>query len=112
MFNFLSNFRVDEWFKLLILLGAILIIISLFITPMVFTSFELFILGSALFTIGLGEWRNHVWSSFQTPQTLFYPSSVARSRKRFNTKIGTLLDIIGVTLFIYFAYRVYPMFID
>ncbi|MCX5791858.1 MAG: hypothetical protein NTY45_06505 [Elusimicrobia bacterium] len=57
MNNFLSNFALDRWYKILIWLGLFLLVIAFLGFAKWFTNADTGILGFSLLFIGLGEWK-------------------------------------------------------
>ena len=57
--NPLSNLKLDKWYKVMIVGGFFLIIISLFIEVKGITNIQLLLIAGGFFFIGIGEWINH-----------------------------------------------------
>lgn len=57
MNNFLSNFALDRWFKILIWLGLFLLVIAFLGFAKLFSNADTGMLGFSLLLIGLGEWK-------------------------------------------------------
>ena len=94
--NPVRNLKIDEWYKALIPLGSALMIISLIFTIEEFSRKELFVLGSGLVLIGLGEWKNERFSTDFVTQSAFNPFIHVTQKFRGNDKLGVPLEIIGI----------------
>ena len=94
--NLFASLKLDFWYKALIPFGGILALISIFYSPSIFTQKELFVLGSGLFLLGLGEWKNQGWINWEQTASAFTPYVRGSTPKRMHTKLGNLLDVIAI----------------
>jgi len=74
--SFLKNLKIDIWYKVFVYIGAILIILALFSPVYGLTNKQVFLLGIALFLVGIGEWKNHKIATEIKPPNV-YTGSVA-----------------------------------
>ncbi len=94
--NFLSGLKVDVWYKVLIVVGAALAILATVYPTQVMTNKELFIFGCGLFSIGVGEWKNHKWRGWFRDASAFHGASFIQAEVRKPDPVGNLLLIVGI----------------
>lgn len=87
--NFLSNLKIDYWYKILPVIGCFLIIISLTVDVKVFDNITVFLLGLGVICVGIGEWINHPL------QTAVGHNCIITSYNRLNKLSGNVWDFIG-----------------
>ena len=57
--DLLKNLKLDNYYMVLVYLGAISLILSLFVPTQWLSNKDLGLIASGFFFIGLGEWKNH-----------------------------------------------------
>ena len=57
MNNFLSNFAIDRWYKILVWVGAFLLAVAFLFPVKWLTNADAGLLGLSFLLIGLGEWK-------------------------------------------------------
>jgi len=88
--NPLGKLKLDIWYKVLITIGAIILLFA------VFTSNNVaMLLGSGLFLIGIGEWKNHKVVSEHVPESAFNVEQWIHVTVRKPDALGILFDILG-----------------
>lgn len=103
MSEFLKNLKIDRWYKVLIYLGSLLFIFSLFIDIKWLTNKEIGLLGLAFLLIGLGEWENEkVAIEFKPPNAYTGPAGILQYPIRKPDMLGWCLLIIGFVFLVLF----------
>ena len=88
--NPLSKLALDSWYKVLIPIGAIVIIYSLWVQDK-----EWFLFGLGFFLIGIGEWKNNKYIFMEQPATAFQSGWRGNVPRRIPDKAGNFLLILG-----------------
>lgn len=89
--NFLKNFAIDYWYKMLIVVSFAFMVIALTLKIYAIPNAALFLLAFGGFLIGMGEWVNH---PYQERINLDYSFKVTGHPRR--PKLGGIaLDIFG-----------------
>lgn len=105
MNNPLSKLVLDYWYKVLMVVGIVVFILSgtglLKAFPTVPTS--LIFLG--IFWVGLGEWVNHPLKTSLQPRNISFPGGVLTGHPRNPKIIGVTFDFIGGALIIFGGYK-------
>lgn len=100
--DFLKSFKIDAWYKVLVYLGALGFIISLFVDVKSITNQELMMLSLGLFFLGIGIWKNEKWVSFIKPPNAYTgPAALIQHTVRKPDFVGVSFEIIGVLLFLF-----------
>jgi hypothetical protein len=94
--NPVKNLKLDEWYKTLIPIGAVILILSIVFPVEGFSRKELLMLGGGLVLIGIGEWKNERFSTQFVDQTMFNPFMKITSKFRGNDRVGVLLEVLGI----------------
>ncbi len=89
--NPLSKLKLDQWYMVLIPIGAIILIFSIIVSNK-----EWFLFGIGFMLIGMGEWKNWKWVHEEQTQTAYSPYIVRNIPVRKPDALGTLFDILGV----------------
>ena len=101
----LKSLALDQWYKLLVWIGGLATLGSLFIPVKVLSNSSVLPLFAGLFFIGLGEWASHRKAPYErdTPH-----GSTVRGweMQRFNNLPGNLMSILGIMLVIYGVYSI------
>ena len=99
--DFLKGLAIDRWYKVFVYLGALALIVSLFIEVKGITNFELQMLSLGFFFIGIGEWKNEkteVWN--KPPNAYTGPAAIIEIPVRRPDFWGVFFDVIGVIFFL------------
>lgn len=93
--NLFKTLNLDAWYKVLVYLGGIGFILSLYIPiPIVgVTNKQVILISLGMFFLGLGEWKNHKYLSWWETPTVF-----AQTKIRKPDVIGISFDILGLSL--------------
>ncbi|TOE56360.1 hypothetical protein CGJ40_23265 [Vibrio parahaemolyticus] len=87
----LSTLKLDQYYKVILVVSAFALFLSLK-CPLMVSNDVVSTISVGFLLIGIGEWINHPAETTITPQ---YRITV---RNRTNTKIGTVLDLIGLAV--------------
>ncbi len=87
----LSKLKLDQYYKVILAVAAFTLFLSLKF-PLMVSNDLVSTISVGFLLIGIGEWINHPAETTVTSQ---YRITV---RNRVNTKLGTVLDFIGVVV--------------
>ncbi|MDD5639151.1 MAG: hypothetical protein PHO28_04600 [Candidatus Pacebacteria bacterium] len=105
--EFLKNLNINKWYKVLIYLGLLLFMFSLFIDIKWLTNKEIGLLGLAFLFIGLGEWKNEkVAIEFKQPNAYTGPACILQYPIRKPDVLGWCLLIVGFVFLVLFLREV------
>ena len=94
--NLLQSLALDAWFKVVMYLGLILIVIALTADVRGLTSGEALLFGVGLFLIGIGEWKNQKTDAwFKEPNVYTGPGGLMQTKIRAPDRFGVFLDVLG-----------------
>ena len=93
--NPLSTLKIDYWYKILPVIGAITLILGLTVDIKGVSNIFVQLISIGVIFIGIGEWINH---PLQTKLTMGLKIT---SRNRINTLAGNAWNLIGIGLVIY-----------
>jgi len=100
MTNPLSKLKLDYWYKALVALSAVLLLMSLTVDLKGIENSiaQLLCLGSLF--IGIGEWINHPLQTAIMPPNAYYAPGGAKitSYSRKPCLLGSLFDVLGFTI--------------
>ncbi len=97
--NLFKNFAIDSWYKAVLYIGAVLLVVSFFVDVRGISNGQLQLLAAGAFLIGLGEWKNHkVASWFKPPFVYTGPPALMSTKIRQPDAFGILLDVAGAIL--------------
>lgn len=106
--DFLKGFLIDAWYKAIMYIGGTVFVLSLFVEVKGIGNLNAQILSGGCFLIGLGEWKNHKVASWMKPPNAYTGgAALLRATVWKPDIIGILLDLVGVGLIGYFAWRVF-----
>lgn len=95
-FDFLKDLKLDDYYKVLIVIGAVVFFGSLVIELKGINNQQGLLLGGALISIGLGEWRNHRTEYKYKPPNAYSGGTMYFEVKYwFPSLIGIILDGLG-----------------
>ena len=99
----LEKLSLDAWYKVLILIGFTLFVISLLFEIHGITNKQLLLLSGGLFLIGLGEWKNHkIITGIKPPNAYTGPAAIISQTKWLPDVIGVIMDLIGILMLVLF----------
>jgi len=90
--NPLNKLALDVWYKVLIPIGAIILIFSL----VWLRDKEWFLFGFGLLLVGIGEWKNNKFIFMEQSPTAYQSGWRGNVPKRIPDKVGNLLLIFGI----------------
>jgi len=94
-----KNLKLDSWYKALIYIGGVLLVLSLFLDVKGITNNQLQLLAGGSFLIGIGEWKNRkVLAWIEPPNAYTGPAGLMQTKIRQPDLLGIIFDIIGVVL--------------
>jgi hypothetical protein len=97
--DFLKNLVLDTWYKALVYVGGLILLLSLFIEVKGIANQQLQLLSTGIFFFGLGEWKNHKKESFIKPPNVYTgPTALISYTVWKPDLLGILFDLIGITL--------------
>lgn len=92
-----KGLALDRWYKVLVLVGGSLLLVSFFKETKGITNVQLQLLSAGVLLIGLGEWKNHKVASVIKPPNFYTgPAALISWPVREADLIGVLLDLAGV----------------
>lgn len=105
--DFLKSFAIDTWYKAVMYLGGVVLVVSFFVDVRGLTNHQLQLLSAGAFLIGLGEWKNHKESSWFKPPNAYTggPALVTETVRR-PDPIGVVFVITGVTMIAFGIWRI------
>jgi len=89
--NPLNKLKLDIWFKVLIPIGAIILLLASYMSDK-----ELMLLGFGLLLIGMGEWKNHRLHSKHIDASAYNAEQWIHATIRKPNALGILLDVLGI----------------
>jgi hypothetical protein len=101
--DLLKSLALDKWYKILIYLGGLIILGSLFLPIHGISSKSALFLGLSLFLIGNGIWKTEKHYTGILPPNAYYGGSalkVTKENHEFDL-IGAILIIIGIISLIF-----------
>jgi len=93
--NPLSSLKIDYWYKIFPVIGAVTLILSLTVEMKGISNIFVQLLSVGVIFFGVGEWINHPL------QTKLIGLGKITSYNRINTRAGNLWDVIGIGIIIY-----------
>ena len=95
----LSSLKLDVWYKALVYIGGVALLLSLFIDVKGITNTQLQLIASGLFLVGLGEWKNtKTKTRIKPPNVYTGPALLMQSNVWKPDLIGLLFDVAGLVL--------------
>ncbi|MDA2912445.1 hypothetical protein MYX77_00535 [Acidobacteriia bacterium AH_259_A11_L15] len=97
--DFLKSFAIDTWYKAVMYLGGVVLVISFFAEAKGLTNDQLQLLSGGVFLVGLGEWKNHKEVSWIKPPNVYTggPALMSATVRKADL-VGVVLDLAGVVL--------------
>lgn len=95
----LKSLAIDTWYKALLALGGVVLVISFFWDAKGITNQQLQLLAGGTFLIGLGEWKNHKTLAWlKEANYLTGGPGILSTKIRKADIVGILLEIAGGAL--------------
>lgn len=106
--DLLKDLKLDHWYKVVLILGATVLVASFFIEVKGITNSQLQLLAGGMFLIGLGEWQNHGDHTEIWPPNIYTGGSALQvtTHVRKPTLFGLFLDIVGAILLAVFVWKI------
>jgi hypothetical protein len=93
----LSSLALNTWYKVVMYLGLILFAVGLSAELRGLTNGEALLLGTGLFLIGLGEWKNHKTVAWIKPPNVYTgPAALVQTKARQPDAFGIILEGAGI----------------
>ena len=101
MADFFKSLKIDAWYIVLVYLGGLLLLFSVFVPAQWVTNKQMILVSSGMLLIGLGEWKNHKWyGQIKPPNAYTGPAAFIQTEIRQANLVGIILVVIGVILII------------
>ena len=92
----LKSLALDRWYKVLVLLGGSLLVVSLFKETKGISNAQLQMLSLGTLLVGLGEWKNHKVASYIKPPNFYTgPTALVSYPVWSPDLVGVVLDLAG-----------------
>lgn len=102
--DLLKNLALDRWYKLLIFVGIILLIVSLTIEVKALNNESVLYLSLGFLFIGVGEWKNEkIEVELKSPNAYTGSGAIFQHPVRKPDLIGNILLLVGVIFIILFV---------
>jgi hypothetical protein len=99
--DFFKGLLLDTWYKALVYVGGISLVLSFFIDSKGISNTDLQLIAGGFFLIGLGEWKNHKQDSWIKPPNAYTgPTAMITKTVWRPDFIGILLDLAGAVLLV------------
>jgi hypothetical protein len=97
--SFFKGLALDTWYKALIYIGGLTLLLSLFYSVKGITNSQLQLISSGTFLIGVGEWKNHKHAYGIKPANAYTGKPLLITRTYWKPDlIGLVLDVAGIVL--------------
>lgn len=97
--DFLKSLLLDAWYKALIYIGGLTLVLSLFLEVKDLSNSQVQQVALGVFLLGLGEWKNHKEvSTIKPPNAYTGPAMILSGLVWRPDLVGLLLDGLGVAL--------------
>ena len=90
-----KNLSLDMWYKALVYVGGIILILSIFMEVKGIANIHVQLLSLGVFLIGLGEWKNHKIQLITRSPSITDPGALIQAYVRKNDLFGVILEIVG-----------------
>lgn len=101
----LKSLALDEWYKLLVLIGGIGTLGGLFIEVKVLNNSLITQLAFGFFLIGLGEWKCYRKTRFKR-KTSYGSTTTGSEMQRFNNTPGNAMTLTGFVILVHGVYSI------
>lgn len=99
--SLLKSLELNTWYKVVMCLGFVLIVVGLTVDVRVLTNGETLLFGAGLVLFGLGEWKNYKNLSWIEPPNAYTgPAALVQIKVRQSDTFGLLLDGLGLVALI------------
>lgn len=104
MSDLLKNLKIDSWYMVFIIVGAVGFISSLTVPILAISNKQAMVLTSGILMIGLGEWKNHKYLTGIKPPNVYTGGTAIITQKiRRPDILGNFMVMIGL-LFLVIAF--------
>jgi hypothetical protein len=104
----LKSLAIDTWYKVLIALGAVVLVLSLFTEVKGIKNTHVQLISTGVLLIGLGEWKNHKFESWIKPPNAYTgPAAFVQSVVRKPDFAGIFFVILGIVLISVGAWQIF-----
>ncbi len=107
MVNPLSNLVLDSWYKVLMVVGMFVFLLTAAGVLSVLPAVPSLLISLGIFLFGLGEWVNHPLQTGLLSATAFHPAGIVTSYPRRFSVAGCIFDLIGLGLLGAGVYRLF-----
>jgi len=105
--DFLKSLAIDAWYKALMYIGGVVLVLSFFLEVKGITNGQLQLLAGGAFLVGLGEWKNHKVESWIKPPNAYTGGAALMSATvRRPDFLGVVLEVAGVLLWVVAAWKI------
>ena len=99
MGDFFKELKLDAWYKVLVYISGIGLLVSLFVDVKGVSNIQLQLISVGILLVGLGEWRNHKKDSWiKAPNVYTGPAMVVTQTVWRPDVVGIAFDIAGIVL--------------
>lgn len=103
MGDFFKELKLDAWYKVLMVVGAVLFVVALTVDVKVMTNSQLALLSGGFFFIGLGIWKGIMTEVGVLPPNVYRGGAWKVEHEFWRPELGgCLLDIVGIVLVVLF----------
>jgi hypothetical protein len=106
--DILKNLLLDTWYKVLVYVGGIIFVASLFVEVKAISNGQLQLLAGGITLLGLGEWKNHKERSWIKPPNVYTGgAALMTATVREPDLVGVLLQLLGGVLIALSAWSIF-----
>jgi len=97
--DFFKSLAIDTWYKALVYIGGIVLVLSFFIEVKGISNSQLQLISGGVFILGLGEWKNHKFLPMIKPPNAYTGPAMFMNVPVWKPDpVGLLLDLAGIAL--------------
>lgn len=105
MDNPLSKLALDYWYKVLMVIGVVIFLLTGAGLLKAFPTMPTALISMGLFWLGLGEWINHPIQTILKAPEYPFPGGIITGHPRNNSPLGITFVVIGVALIVFGGYK-------
>ena len=110
MSNPLQNLKIDYWYKAVLVVGAVALVLSLTVELKGASNSTVLLFSLSAVFIGIGEWINHPLQTVIYPPSAQFPGGLkGEGYKRSNSILGVCFIIAGVVIAGYQLWKLMPI---
>jgi len=99
--EFLKSLAIDTWYKALVYIGGLVLVLSLFVEVKGLSSSQVQLVSAGVFLVGLGEWKNHKFLPMIKPPNAYTGPAMYMNVPVWKPDlIGVVLDLLGLALLV------------